>query len=325
MSGDDDSGGWHLTESDPAVFTQLLKTLGTPFIVDDLHSLEPDALSELQPIHAFIFLFKCLPLAPEEPRGLAGEYDPDFTGFFAHQTANNACATLAVINALGNIPSLKSDSRLADLLNFTTGMDPQTCGMAIVSADWLREAHNDLSPPSTISLDGLGLPNKTEDAYHFVVYLPVLGCVYELDGLKPHPVRHGTFEDSDNGWLRKAREVIENRIATYPPSAIEFSLLAVRDDPLPAMNRQLELLQQSGNDTKAAEMLLKISNETSRREQWAFENSLRRHNHIGLAHAALLALEKAELLQPAIEDARRAMRERVEQRRRNGFTGMDED
>lgn len=325
MSGDDDSGGWHLTESDPAVFTQLLKTLGTPYIVDDLHSLEPDALSELQPIHAFIFLFKCLPLALEEPRALAGEYDPDFTGFFAHQTANNACATLAVINALGNIPSLKSDSRLADLLNFTTGMDPQTCGMAIVSADWLREAHNDLSPPSTISLDGLGLPNKTEDAYHFVVYLPILGCVYELDGLKPHPVCHGTFEDSDNGWLRKAREVIENRIATYPPSAIEFSLLAVRDDPLPAMNRQLELLQQSGNDTEAAEVLLKISNETSRREQWALENSLRRHNHIGLAHAALLALEKAELLQPAIEEARRAMRERVEQRRRIGFTGMDED
>ncbi|KAI6044661.1 hypothetical protein EDC04DRAFT_2865858 [Pisolithus marmoratus] len=325
MSGDDDSSGWQLTESDPAVFTELLKTLGTPYIVDDLHSLDPDELSALQPLHALIFLFKCLPSATEELSGLAGEYDPDFTGFFAHQTVNNACATLAVINALGNIPSLKADQRLEDLLNFTTGMDPQTCGMAIASADWLREAHNDLSPPSTFSLDGLGLPKKAEDAYHFVVYLPILGCVYELDGLKPHPVRHGTFEDSDNGWLRKAKEVIESRIATYPSSAIDFSLLALRDDPLPTMKRQLELLRKSGSDAEAAEMVVRISNETSRREQWSFENSLRRHNHIGLAHAALLALEKAGLLQPAIENARKVAKERAERRRQNGFSGMDED
>ncbi|KAI6026393.1 hypothetical protein BKA83DRAFT_4242868 [Pisolithus microcarpus] len=325
MSEDDDSSGWHLTESDPAVFTELLKALGTPYIVDDLHSLDPDALSALQPIRALIFLFKCLPLAAEEQNCLGGEYDPDFTGFFAHQTVNNACATLAVINALGNIPSLKAHYRLTELLNFTTGMDPQTCGMAIASADWLREAHNDLSPPSTISLDGLGIPKKTEDAYHFIVYLPASGSVYELDGLKPYPVRHGTFEDSDDGWLRKAREVIENRIATYPPSAIEFSLLAVRDDPLLAMNKQLELLREAGSDAAAAEMLLKISDETSRREQWAFENSLRRHNHISLAHATLLALEKAGLLQPAIENARKVMRERAERRRQDGFTGMDED
>ncbi|KAI6121332.1 ubiquitin carboxyl-terminal hydrolase [Pisolithus sp. B1] len=323
MSGDDDSSGWHLTESDPAVFTELLKTLGTPYIVDDLHSLDPDALSALQPICALIFLFKCLPLATEELSGLAGEYDPDFTGFFAYQTVNNACATLAVINALGNIPSLKAHHRLTDLLNFTIGMDPQTCGMTIASADWLREAHNDLSPPSTISLDGLGIPKKTEDAYHFVVYLPVSGSVYELDGLKPYPVRHGTFEDSDDGWLRRAREVIENRIATYPPSAVPC--WPVRDDPLPAMNKQLELLRESGSDAAAAEMLLKISDETSRREQWAFENSLRRHNHISLAHATLLALEKAGLLQPAIENARKVMRERAERRRQDGFTGMDED
>jgi ubiquitin carboxyl-terminal hydrolase L5 len=116
-------------------------------------------------------------------------------------------------------------------------MDPQTRGMVITSADWLREAHNSLSPPSAISLDGLGLPKAAEDAYHFVVYLPVMGSLYELDGLKQHPVRHGTYEEIGEGWVKKARsvfdrsvyqnsysqahrEVIETRIATYPVGAV---------------------------------------------------------------------------------------------------------
>ncbi|KAL4074329.1 hypothetical protein J3A83DRAFT_4235169 [Scleroderma citrinum] len=325
MSGDDDSSGWQLTESDPGVFTELLKNLGVPYIVDDLYSLEPEALSALQPLHALIFLFKWLPSTDDEPSNQAGEYDIDFPGFFAHQTVSNACATLAVINALGNIPSLTSGTQLANLLSFTAGMDPQTCGMAVTSAGWLRESHNALSPPSAISLDGLGLPKKTEDAYHFVVYIPVLGSVYELDGLKPWPVRHGDYEDSNEGWLRKAREVIEARIAGYPQGAIEFSLLAVRDDPLPAMHRQLEAARQSGQAAEAREILSKISHENSKRDRWTFENSLRRHNHIGLAHALLLALAKAGRLQPAIENSRKLMRERIEKQRNMVPVDMDED
>lgn len=87
-------------------------------------------------------------------------------------------------------------------------MDPQTRGMVITSADWLREAHNSLSPPSAISLDGLGLPRKSEDAYHFVVYLPVMGTLYELDGLKQYAVQHGHFEERGEGWVKKARFVV---------------------------------------------------------------------------------------------------------------------
>jgi len=176
-----------------------------PLIVDDLYSLDPDSLAALQPLHALIFLFKWIPSSSNATP--AGEYDPEFSGFFAHQVVNNACATLAVLNALGNIPSLTTGSQLAELNSFTTGMDPQTRGFVITSADWLREAHNALSPPSAISLDGLGLSKKTEDAYHFVVYLPVMGALYELDGLKPHPVRHGPYEERGEGWLKQARSV----------------------------------------------------------------------------------------------------------------------
>ncbi|THV06705.1 ubiquitin-specific protease [Dendrothele bispora CBS 962.96] len=321
MSSDDDSSGWQLTESDPSVFTELLKTLGVPLIVDDLYSLDSESLAALQPLHALIFLFKWVGTQDE---AIAGTYDPEFPGFFAHQVVNNACATLAVLNALGNIPSLEKGGQLTELFNFTTGMDPQTRGFVITSADWLREAHNSLSPPSAISLDGLGLPRKSEDAYHFVVYLPVMGSIYELDGLKPHAVKHGSYDESGEGWLGRAREVIENRIATYPPGALEFSLLAVRDDPLPILQSQLGGLQTSGKQSEATEVLEKIANENSKRERWAFENSLRRHNHVGLVYHLLIALAKAGRLEPAKETAKKIMKERVEKAKTRGES-MDED
>ena len=173
--------------------------------MDDLYSLDAAALSEHQPIHAFIFLFKWVQTQPET---MAGQYDRDFPGFFAHQVVNNACATLAVMNAIANIPGLHMGAQLSELFAFTQGMDPQTSGMAITSSDWLREAHNALSPPSAISLDGLDLPNTTEDAYHFIVYVPDAGSLYELDGLKQNPVQHGSYTDTGEGWVAKARSIV---------------------------------------------------------------------------------------------------------------------
>jgi len=320
MSGEDDSSGWQLTESDPGVFTELLKTLEVPLVVDDLYSLEPALLADMQPIHAFIFLFKWVP-SPAEPT--SGEYDPDFPGFFAHQVVNNACATLAVMNAIGNIPGLPMGAQLSDLINFTVGMDPQTRGMAITSSDWLREAHNALSPPQSISLDGLGLPKQTEDAYHFIVYVPYMGSVYEFDGLKSFPVRHGAY-DEQQGWVVKAKEVIEARIGTYPPGALEFSLLAVHEDPLPRLRQQLSELQSAGDESGAAQIMVKLADESAKRERWAFENSLRRHSYVGLIHALLLALAKTGRLDAAKEGAQKALEERIAKRKERGES-MEED
>ncbi|KIY71102.1 hypothetical protein CYLTODRAFT_369833 [Cylindrobasidium torrendii FP15055 ss-10] len=325
MSAEDESNGWQLMESDPGVFTELLKNLGVPLIVDDLYSLDSETLATLQPIHALIFLFKWVPTAGggASPT-MGGTYDPNFPGFFAQQVVNNACATLAVLNGLGNIPTLPMGQQLADLMSFTTGMDPQTRGLVVTSADWLREAHNSLSPPSAISLDGLGLPRKSEDAYHFVVYVPSMGSLYELDGLKEHAVRHGTYEESGEGWLKVARETIEARIATYPPGALEFSLLALRSDPLPGWESQLAQLQEAGLQSDAAELIMRIDTEKVKRERWAFETSVRRHNHVGLVHSLVLALAKAGKLDGARESAKKTMKERVDRAKARGETLEDD-
>lgn len=215
----------------------LLKRLGVPLVVDDLYSLDAESLAEHQPVRAFIFLFQWVQTQPD---GMSGQYDRDFPGFFAHQVVNNACATLAVLNALGNIPNLEMGPQLKEMMEFSAGMDPQMMGTVITSSDWLREAHNALSPPSSISLDDPSYKKTAEEAYHFVVYLPYMGSIYEFDGLKEFPIRHSSYDEQGEGWVAKARlvdlfvakfithnspyrETIQARIATYPPGQVRYT------------------------------------------------------------------------------------------------------
>jgi Ubiquitin carboxyl-terminal hydrolases len=55
-----------------------------------------------------------------------------------------------------------------------------------------------------------------------------------------------------------------------------------------------------------------------------FENSLRRHNYVGLIHSLALALAKAGRLDAATDGARTAMRKRIGERRKKGRP-MDEE
>ena len=64
---------------------------------------------------------------------------------------------------------------------------------------------------------------------------------------------------------------------------LEFSLLALHDDPLPLLHRQLQTLQQSGNSAAAAEIDQQLANENAKRERWAVSfdplHSLSFHHH----------------------------------------------
>ncbi|EJU04119.1 hypothetical protein DACRYDRAFT_20752 [Dacryopinax primogenitus] len=327
-----DESGWSLTESDPAVFTALLQSLGcNTLIVDDLWTLDdPALLSSLQPIHALIFLFKWIggtedEAADGELKG-GGRYDEAFPGFFAHQVVNDACATIAVLNGVFNIPSVPMGPDLSQLREFSAGMDPLMSGYSITNSAAIRNAHNALSSSanSPFSIDpSLYDQNEKEDAFHFVVYVPVAGQLYELDGLRRAPVQHGGWEGGE-GWLDVARRTIQRRIEGYPPGTLQFSLLAVRTDNLPGMEAQLEQARAAGDEHLASELVHHIYAEKSKRAEWEFENSLRRHNHVGLIHSLLLALAKAGGLDTAVQKAKQKMIE-ARQKAAKSDTKMEED
>lgn len=50
---------------------------------------------------------------------------------------------------------------------------------------------------------------------------------------------------------------------------LEFSLLALHTDTLPALEAQLVQVQSSGNDLAVLELSQQISNEKAKRERWA--------------------------------------------------------
>ncbi|OCF76710.1 ubiquitin carboxyl-terminal hydrolase L5 [Kwoniella mangroviensis CBS 8886] len=325
----EDPSGWSLTESDPQVFTQLLKDLGVKGLqVDDLYSLDEATLSTLKPIHALIFLFKYVEPSASESEGTSGvEVDPLDTGvWFANQVINNSCGTVAALNAVMNIPTQESrhpeesiglGEELGNLREFGAGMESLDLGHLISSSPHIREVHNSFSKSSPFSMDPSAFPEREkEDAYHFITYLPINGILYELDGLRKNPIMHSPIDEENGDWLNNARETVEGRIATYPPGSLMFNLLCIRSSPLPRLQRQLN--DPSTNQTEKYQIQDQLEHELSKSNRGKLENTLRRNNLLPVVFQLFKGLGESGLAGKAVEEARAKGKERREKRLAKG-------
>ncbi|KAM0790745.1 hypothetical protein ACM66B_004598 [Microbotryomycetes sp. NB124-2] len=310
-----DAGGWSLTESDPAVFTGILKELGVQgLIVEELYGLDQGLIASLHPVKAFVFLFKYV--------GRSGRVNQDGTlrepavpHYFAHQVINNACATLALLNATMNVDdaTIELGTELDSLRAFSKDLDPDSRGWTISNSERIREVHNSFARSDPFHLEEARDDQQSEDAYHFICYLPIGNELYELDGLQSLPISHGQLSSGQN-WTDRAREVIQQRISTYPEGELMFNLMVLTARPS-HLKRQIEQAE-SGNgeggtserDTTAEEA--ELARFEARLKDWDIETKMKRHNHIGLVTAVLKELARTGKLEERIVAARETMRER---------------
>ena len=214
---------WCTIESDPGVFTELIKNIGVKGVqVDEIIDMDILEVGD-EPVYGLIFLFKFMQNSGYKPNVLK-TWDPDL--FFAKQEIQNACATQAILGVLlNNTDKLDIGPTLKELKSFTKEMDPSTRGLAISNSEKIRTEHNKFSHPEPfvftkkIAKDG-------DDVFHFVSYIHFKNAIYEIDGLQQGPI---LIEDNvkNEEWIKKVKPSIQNRISLYSQSEIKFNLLAI--------------------------------------------------------------------------------------------------
>ncbi|CAD7082817.1 unnamed protein product [Hermetia illucens] len=313
----DSAGNWCLIESDPGVFTELIREFGCEGVqVEELWSLDADSFKNLEPIHGLIFLFKWV--QDDEPAGSIVQDSRLDKIFFAKQVINNACATQAILSILLNCEhaDVKLGNTLSEFKEFCQTFDAYTKGLSLSNASQIRTVHNSFARQTLFELDSKN-QNKDEDVFHFIGYIPIDGRLYELDGLKSGPVDLGPVGANQN-WVDVVRPIIEKRMLKYSEGEIHFNLMAIVSDRQMIYQKKIdELLNSPENamDTddkqnEIARLRSLIEDEIAKKKRYKVENIRRKHNYLPFIVELLKMLAEQGQLMPLYEKAKQRAVER---------------
>lgn len=311
------AGDWCLLESDPGLFSALIREFGfTGAQVDELWGLEPDISKPLGKIFGLIFLFKWDGKKETQSQGTVVN-DQDQPGlFFARQVINNACGTQALLSVLLNIKDEKTQlgETLANFMDFAGCLDSEMKGYSLSNSDAIRSIHNSFARQQLFEMEDLNAP-KEKDVYHFVSYVPVNGRLWELDGLKSGPIDHGKLDDGAD-WMDAARPVIQQRMNKYSSSEVGFCLLAVCEDKLIKLNSELDEYKSKGNDFMISQTQSEITNEEEKRARFKKDNIRRRHNFLPMVVEVIKQMAAQGKLVTAVEKAEERTKAAIERRKK---------
>ncbi|SCU81798.1 LANO_0B04214g1_1 [Lachancea nothofagi CBS 11611] len=281
---------WNTIESDAGIFTHLVQDLGVSGVQFSEISVL-DSLKDLAGVlYGAIFLFKYDASDYSKSEPMQGAYDHNYPDslFFANQTIQNACGTLAVINTLLSLSSdypeeIKLGSTLSEFLSFTSAFkDSELRGESISNSDQIRNVHNSFSSPDPFVMDEKPQRPDREsgEIFHFVSFIEHEGVLYELDGLRPVPIVHREFNNDSRDKSQFAENVIEllqNRMGSMLNSNGKFSVIAIHRDTLDYLHD----LKEEGAITDY-DYEIGHAQELNKRDAWSKEISLRRQNLYGL-------------------------------------------
>ncbi|KAJ5780891.1 hypothetical protein N7457_006051 [Penicillium paradoxum] len=257
----DSWNGFCEIESEPALFNVMLREFGVKGVkIQEVVSLDEEMMAFLNnPVYGLIFLFRWR----EDNDGKQEATCPEGL-WFANQTANNACASVALLNIVNNIPGIDLGENLRSFKDFTMPFTPALRGDAINNFEFVKRIHNsfarkmdilnsDLQLKSEATVRKKGSKGQADDdsnsTFHFIAFMPVMGQLWKFDGLERQPRTLG--ECSEDNWLEWVKPNLLDRMAAYEEEEIEFSILGLVRDPLPDLVndlaisvRNLEILNQ---------------------------------------------------------------------------------
>ncbi|KAH8314933.1 hypothetical protein KR074_004002, partial [Drosophila pseudoananassae] len=299
---------WCLVESDPGVFTELIRGFGcTGAQVEEIWTLDAAAFHHLEPIHGLIFLFKWM--QDDKPSGRIVTDRNDI--FFVRQVITNACATQALLSLLMNLqhPDIDLGETLTTFKSICQDLDPVKRGMCLSQESKIRTVHNSFARPVLFELD-MPQPPGDEDVYHFVGFMPIKGHLYELDGMQEGPIELAEIAMGQN-WLDVARPIIEARMHRYSVGEIHFNLMALVSDRQRYYERQIQLLVHQPSPLSLNERQAEIANlrnfvkfEQDKKRRYRQENQRRRHNYLPFIVELLKQLGETGQLMPLYEKAK---------------------
>lgn len=253
--------------------------------MEELYAMDADSLKALAPVHGLVFLFKYT----GEPDDRSSATDAPPTLFFAKQVATNACATQAILAVLLNAAGVTLGGPAAQLKEFCVGVPPDVAGMALAACVPIRIAHNSFTPPTPLLQEDKTGPS--DDAFHFVAYVPVGGDVYELDGLRSGPLRVAAGVGGGDAWLDAVAPVLAARVARYAASEVRFNLMAVVGDRLAAAQERVAALEAAGADAATlADARSDVDAAAALRARWTADNERRKHNALPFMFSLLREL-----------------------------------
>ncbi|KAK6787061.1 hypothetical protein RDI58_015586 [Solanum bulbocastanum] len=218
---------WLPLEANPDVMNQFLWGLGVPpneAECCDVYGLDEELLEMVpKPVLAVLFLYPLTSQSEEERIKQDSEtkvQDPSSTVYYMKQTVGNACGTIGLLHAIGNITSqikLTEGSFLDKFFTSTSSMDPMQRALFLENDREMEVAH---SVAATA-----GDTEATDDVNtHFICFTCVDGQLYELDGRRAGPITHGA--SSPNSLLKDAARVIK-KIIEKNPDSINFNVIAI--------------------------------------------------------------------------------------------------
>ncbi|XP_040593706.1 ubiquitin carboxyl-terminal hydrolase isozyme L5 isoform X4 [Mesocricetus auratus] len=271
------AGEWCLMESDPGVFTELIKGFGCRGAqVEEIWSLEPENFEKLKPVHGLIFLFKWQP--GEEPAGSVVQDSRLETIFFAKQMKGLALSNSDVIRQVHNSFArqqmfefdTKTSAKEEDAFHFVSYVPVNG---RLYELDGLREGPIDL------------------------------GACNQDDWISAvRPVIEKRIQKYSEGEIRfNLMAIVSDRKMIYEQKIAELQRQLAEEEPMDTDQGSTVL---SAIQSEVARNQMLIEEEVQKLKRYKIENIRRKHNYLPFIMELLKTLAEHQQLIPLVEKAK---------------------